>query len=138
MRRFYEGSTLKDGHLALLMPTDFKAKRLRVSKRANPYTENPDGIRREALFEPETMWSGDEKRAGRFDLREFVLERDGSLCAKCGLTIEPWEAQVDHKKPRRRFKRKWDADRPENLQVLCTPCHRAKTTDDLQVLSRIP
>jgi 5-methylcytosine-specific restriction endonuclease McrA len=30
-----------------------------------------------------------------------------------------------------------DADRLENLQVLCTDCHRAKTKTDLKVLSRV-
>jgi hypothetical protein len=30
-----------------------------------------------------------------------------------------------------------DADHLDNLQVLCTICHRAKTKTDLKVLSRV-
>src|SRR5712691_9322770 len=36
-----------------------------------------------------------------------------------------------------RFKQPEDADRLENLQVLCTEHHRAKTKTDLKVLSRV-
>lgn len=137
MRRFYEGSTLTDGRLALVMPTDFKTKRLQARKIPNPYTVDPDQIRREILFEPETIWTGDEERPGRFDLWELILERDGPICAACETSVEPEEAQMDHKTPRARFKRKKDADALNNLQMLCIPCHRAKTTKDLQVLSRM-
>ena len=36
-----------------------------------------------------------------------------------------------------KFKAPTEADHLENLQVLCTKCHRAKTKTDLKVLSRM-
>jgi len=43
----------------------------------------------------------------------------------------------DHIKAYARFKNPEDADRMDNMQVLCTDCHRAKTKTDLKVLSRM-
>src|SRR5438128_2070235 len=76
-------------------------------------------------------------KAGQGDLREEVLLRDGPICAWCKKACNLWEVQVDHIKPYARFKQPEDADRLENLQVLCTEHHRAKTKTDLKVLSRV-
>ena len=71
------------------------------------------------------------------DIRDEILLRDGPTCSACGQTFHVSEVQVDHKRPRTRFKNPTDADRLANLQVLCTECHRAKTKSDLKVLSRV-
>jgi 5-methylcytosine-specific restriction endonuclease McrA len=78
-----------------------------------------------------------EDRQEGMDLREEVILRDGPTCKRCGNTFHPSEVQVDHTIPRTRFKNPLDADRLDNLQVLCTVCHRAKTKTDLKVLSRV-
>src|SRR5438309_1502835 len=78
-----------------------------------------------------------DKRTQSVHPREEVLLRDGPICAWCKKGFNPWEVQVDHIKPYARFKRPEDADRLENLQVLCTEHHRAKTKTDLKVLSRV-
>src|SRR5215467_4639781 len=88
------------------------------------------------LFSYDDIHAG-ESRPGQGDLREEVLLRDGPICAWCKKACNLWEVQVDHIKPSARFKRPQDADRLENLQVLCTEHHRAKTKTDLKVLSRV-
>jgi 5-methylcytosine-specific restriction endonuclease McrA len=93
-------------------------------------------IKRESLFSYDNIYVG-ENRPGWGDLREEILLRDGPICARCKNIFNPWEVQVDHIKMRARFKNPEDADRMENMQVLCTDCHRAKTKTDLKVLSRV-
>ena len=46
-------------------------------------------------------------------------ERDGYMCQQCGC----WAKEVDHKIPLR----DGGTDDPENLQVLCGDCHKAKS-----------
>jgi hypothetical protein len=53
------------------------------------------------------------------DLRRTVWERDGGACVQCG---EAFELQFDHVIP----VVLGGATTPENLQVLCGPCNRAK------------
>jgi 5-methylcytosine-specific restriction protein A len=48
-------------------------------------------------------------------MREFVLQRDGGVCARCGA---PESNHVDHIRPRSRGGR----DVVWNLRVLCTDC----------------
>jgi 5-methylcytosine-specific restriction endonuclease McrA len=55
----------------------------------------------------------------------------------CKNTFNPYEVHVDHTISRARFKDPEDADRLENMRVLCTECHRAKTKIDRKVLSRV-
>jgi len=124
------------------MPDDIKAKKLRMKTWHNPYTEEEEvgkekeRIQRESLFSYQTI-HGQESRPGGMDLREEILLRDGPICANCGETFHPSELQMDHITLRTRFKDKTEADRMDNLQLLCTPCHRAKTKTDLKVLSRM-
>ena len=94
-----------------------------------------DRMKRESLFSDDDIHAG-ESRPGQGDLREEVLLRDGPICAWCKKAFNPWEVQVHHI-TYARFKRPEDADRPDNLQVLCTEHHRAKTKTDLKVLSRV-
>jgi len=138
-----EGNTFRTGTSKLLMPDEYKAKRFVAKAWHNPYTEKEevkaekDRIKRESLFSYDRVRIGEISRPGQGDLREEVLLRDGSVCAWCKKELNPWAVQVDHIKAHARFKNPTDADRLENLQVLCTECHRAKTKIDLKVLSRV-
>ncbi len=143
MQRFRKDNTFRTKAIPLVMPTEYKAKKLLVKTWHNPYTapekvmKEKDRMKRESLFCYDKLWRGHEDRQEGMDLREEVILRDGPTCKSCGNTFHPSEVQVDHKIPRARFKNPLDADRLENLQVLCTVCHRAKTKTDLKVLSRV-
>jgi len=142
MQRFRQKNTFGNKTRQLIMPTEYKAKRLVAKTWHNPHTEQDDvkkekeRIKRESLFSYDNIYLG-ENRPGWVDLREEILLRDGPICARCQNIFNPWEVQVDHIKMRARFKNPEDADRMENMQVLCTECHRAKTKTDLKVLSRV-
>ncbi|MEO9463911.1 HNH endonuclease [Sulfitobacter pontiacus] len=61
-------------------------------------------------------------------LRLTILRRDGYLCQLCWKGGRATEAtEVDHIVPRH----KDGSDDPENLQGLCSPCHKAKTRADV-------
>ena len=143
MQRFRKGNTLGTKSIKLEMPQDQKARKRLVKAWHNPYTEKEEikreknRIKRESLFSYDQILTGDHDRPGGMDLREEVLLRDGPVCIKCGNTFHPSELQMDHIKARARFKDPREADSMDNLQLLCTPCHRAKTQTDLKVLSRM-
>ena len=61
------------------------------------------------------------KRAGRrwARLSRLVRERDNYACRQCG----KWGKEVDHITP----VKQGGGDDMGNLQVLCAPCHKAKT-----------
>jgi RNA-directed DNA polymerase len=142
MQRFRKDNTFGTGTIKLVMPTEYKAKRYIARTWHNPYTEKDEvkkekeRMKRESLFSYDDIHAG-ESRPGQGDLREEVLLRDGPICAWCKKAFNPWEVQGDHIKPYARFTRPEEADRLENLQVLCTEHHRAKTKTDLKVLSRV-
>ena len=126
MHRFREGNTFRTPAVQLIMPTEYKAKRFVAKTWHNPYTETEEvltekaRIKRESLFTYDQIWNGDEHRPGEMDRRDEVIELKGTKCAKCGTILHPSEVQIDHKILRARFKDPKDADRLENLQVLCT------------------
>jgi 5-methylcytosine-specific restriction endonuclease McrA len=142
LRRFHKDKTFGTKTGKLIMPTEYKAKRLMKKTWHNPYTEKDEvrkekeRIRRESLFSYDNVRHGEDRPGGQ-DLRDEVILRDGPICAWCKKEFHPFEVQVDHIKPRARFKDPEDADRMENMQVLCTTHHRAKTKTDLKVLSRM-
>ena len=142
MRRFRKGNTFGYGTKTLIMPREYTAKKHLSRTWHNPYTEKDavrkekERMKRESLFSYDNIRLG-EYRPGEIDLRDEVLLRDGPICARCKKTFNPWEVQVDHIKPYAQFKRPEDADCTDNMQVLCTECHRAKTKIDLKVLSRV-
>ena len=142
MKRFLKDKTFRTGTIKLIMPTEYKAKRFMAKTWYNPYTERDkaknekDRIRRENLFTYNSIHLG-TSRQGQEDLREEILLRDGPICAVCKQKFHPSEVQVDHIIPYARFKDLQAADCLENLQVLCTEHHRAKTKTDLKVLSRV-
>lgn len=143
MRRYRKGNTFLYKSILLDKPSKYTAKRFVARTWHNPYTETEqvraekDRIKRESLFTHDNAWIGKESRPGMMDLREATLLRDGPICAMCKDTFQPYEVQVDHIILRAKFKNPTDADRLENLQVLCTNCHRAKTKIDRKVLSRV-
>jgi RNA-directed DNA polymerase len=102
----------------------------------NPYTTQEVKLERETPLRL-TNWTGVEERPGISDLLREALKRDHYRCITCGadLNEEPW--QIDHKRPVRRFRRPVDANRLENLQSLCIPCHSKKTQSDRQMESRV-
>jgi 5-methylcytosine-specific restriction endonuclease McrA len=141
--KFKKDKTLGTSTIKLVMPSEYKARKLLQKTWHNPYTEKEEviaekgRIRRESLFCYNRIWNGIENRQGEMDLREETLLRDGPICAKCGKTHHLSEVHVDHIKARHWFKNPTDADTLDNMQVLCTDCHRAKTKTDLKVLSRM-
>ena len=143
MRKYRKGNTLMYKSILLEKPSKYTAKRFVARTWHNPYTETEqvraekDRMKRESLFTHDNAWIGKESRPGMMDLREEILLRDGPICAMCKDAFQPYEVQVDHIIPRAKFKNPTDADRLENLQVLCTKCHRAKTKIDRKVLSRV-
>lgn len=57
-------------------------------------------------------------------IRESVFRRDGKLCQSCLKRGEYTQAQeVDHIKALE----DGGTDDPDNLQAICTDCHKAKT-----------
>ena len=143
MKRYDDGTTFVTNSNKMDKLQQHTAKRLLTKTWHNPYTAK-EAIMRERLFMLESLWSGYEQRHGGMDWREEVIARKGTICAingpDCesrGVPLHPSEVEVDHIKLRIRFKYPKDADRIENGQVLCTNCHRAKTKNDLEVLSRV-
>ena len=131
-------TTLSTKSIALVMPQTYKARKLLAKTWHNPYTAKEEIIR-EKLIWYDSLWSGEEDRQGRSDLREEVIELKGTTCYMCGTELHPSEVEIDHAtKPRARFKDKTEADRMKHLQPICTSCHRVKTKTDLKVLSRMP
>ena len=144
MQRFKKDNSLGTKTRKLTMPVEYKAKKRLGKTWHNPYTEKEEvgkekeRIKRESLFSYDKVWTGYNDRLTGMDNREEVLLRDGPTCAICKKIFHPSELEIDHIIARKRFKNLVDADRLENLQVLCTTCHRAKTKSDLKVESRMP
>jgi 5-methylcytosine-specific restriction endonuclease McrA len=127
----------------LIMPSAYKAKRFVAKTWHNPYTE-PEKVQsekarmqRESLFAYDQLWTGNEDRPGGMDLREEMILAKGTTCYICGSILHSSEVEVDHVRPRTRFKDPMEADRMKHLQPICTSCHRAKTKTDLKVLRRM-
>src|SRR3954454_19667547 len=94
------------------------------------YTTQEIRLEREELLD-DGPWLGIEGRPGMEDLRPRVLERDGHQCVCCQERVAKATARVDPKKPVCCFKRPVDANRLDNLQTLCIPCHKRKTEESI-------
>ena len=135
MKRFRKDNTFGTGTIKLIMPSEYKAKRFVARTWHNPYTEKDEvnkekeRIKRESLFSYDSVHTR-EDRPKEGELREEVLLRDGPICAWCKKEFNPFEVQVDHIKTPARFKNPEDTDHIDNMQVLCTEHHRAKTKTD--------
>lgn len=65
-----------------------------------------------------------------FELRYFVLKRDGPRCARCRRTpANGVSMNIDHIKPRK-FYPELALD-PDNCQVLCAICNKEKGNSDM-------
>jgi group II intron reverse transcriptase/maturase len=136
MRRFRNGSELRDGAVTLTKHTSFETRRYILSpSKPNPYTTQTV-IKREDLPD-DNPWTGHEARPGMMDLGPLVLERDGYKCCLCKNSVTNATAQIDHRRPVRFFKRPVDANSLENLWTLCIKCHKWKTESDRQRESRV-
>jgi RNA-directed DNA polymerase len=136
MKRYYVGSTLATDQYRLMMPNEIKTKIYRPSViKPNPYLMQEILLDREELLD-EIFWTGFERRPGTEDLRPLVLARDGYVCQICEKTVTPSAYQLDHIKPFRRFKLPVEANRLENLWILCPECHEAKTNAERRMESR--
>jgi HNH endonuclease len=138
MRRYNHSKTIVVEKAKLIKASEFKSKRYTERfLKPNPYlTEKIKLQREDCSYSP--FQGRYETRPGMMDLRTKVLERDGYTCQTCGKTgLTTHTAQVDHKKPMRRFKLAINANRMDNLQTICIPCHKAKTKGDLQVESPV-
>jgi len=136
-QRYRQGNTFGTRKVRLVMPSDIKTKQYMRRKFSNLYTVENQKLAREEIFDLDYVWLGTERRRGKQDIREAVIERDGLQCRVCGKDLDYFEAQIDHMTPRAAFKRLTEAERLKNHQVLCTDHHRAKTKIDRQVLSRM-
>ena len=133
MRRFRKGNQIGTSKTNLLKASSFKAKRYKISRLSNPYLKDELVLQREETFNLEEAWQGQEGRTGQADWREEVyLRREGS-CGRCRKYV-PWRwAILDHIRPRYRFNQpESEADRINNMQILCKPCNGEKTKRDLQ------
>jgi 5-methylcytosine-specific restriction endonuclease McrA len=135
--------TLGTKKVTLVLPHEYKVKRLLIKPWHNPYTAK-EAIVREYYHWYESIWSGHQNRQGSSDLREEMILLKGTICAlqlpgceSMGKPLHPSEVEMDHIKLRVKFKDPQEADRMDNLQPVCSPCHRAKTKTDLKVLSRM-
>lgn len=117
---------------------DLPTKRYLARVIPNPYLGPPDQrLWREELFSLDACWTGTERRPGQADWRDQVLERDGPIYRACGREYPVGDLELDHIHPGGRFKRATDADRLENLQLLCSVHHQTKTQESRHVLSRM-
>lgn len=136
LRRVKKDGTFTTGRATLVKPDAYKAKKRLVRAWHNPYT-GTEHIEREPLFSYDTLWNG-QGREGGYAQREQVMLLKGTTCRLCGQELHPSEVEIDPIKPRSLFKDPKEADSMGNLQPVCTPCHRAKTKSDREVLSRMP
>ena len=143
-KRVEDKMTLGTKTVTLVLPNEYKAKKFLAKTWHNPYTAK-EAIIREKFLWYESLWSGFQDRHGESDRREEVIQLKGTVCAlnlpdiceSKGNPLHPSEVEIDHIILRARFKVKTEADRMKYLQPVCTPCHRAKTKADLEVLSRM-
>jgi group II intron reverse transcriptase/maturase len=121
---------------SLKMPNEYTAKRYPLRAFSHPYLATSIEIEREELFSPDDYRTV-EAIAGQADRKDELFTRRQS-CNNCGKPLSfIFQAELDHKKPRLKFKRPENADYPANQQILCIPCHKLKTSHDQRVLSRV-
>lgn len=85
-------------------------------------------------------WGKESRQSRGYDaawtrVRKVVIERDKGLCQMClkAGRITPGR-DVDHKIPKAETKRRgWtraQQDHPDQLWLLCVPCHKIKTEEE--------
>jgi RNA-directed DNA polymerase len=133
LKRFKREDSFGTRGITRRMPTEYKAKRHPLREIQHPYMSNDEPLLRENLDSLDVAWLGTEERRGTEDLKEEVYRRDKGTCGLCNYPV-PWEAaDLDHRIPRWKFDPPESGDTLENLWILHRePCHRKKTTIDLQ------
>jgi hypothetical protein len=61
------------------------------------------------------------------DTRRAVWKRDKGLCASCGVLCPKKAWDLDHRRPLIEAEGRIEFWELPNLQILCKPCHKAKT-----------
>lgn len=124
MKRYRTKGTLGYGKYTLL-----KALKSKIYKKTfykpNPYLSDND-INREEIPD-ESYWTGYESRRGSADLKPIILKRDNYRCQSCGCKVHSKTCHIDHIKQFSQFKLAINANKLDNLQTLCIPCHKQKT-----------
>jgi RNA-directed DNA polymerase len=136
-RKFLKNNSFGTDQGIMLRPDEFKTKRYQAKRMYNPYLSPETGITREnwdALLEE---WGGQEWRKGSLDLKEWIYQRDKGICGMCHLPVERWEAEMDHRISRSKFKHENAANQEDNLWILHRGCHKDKTKRDLCSGSRM-
>ena len=139
IKRFGQKESFGTKRTHLILPTAFKTKRYKRKKPGNPYLTETGHVARDDLCDFEKAWLGNARatRKGWWDMRDLVLERDEHVCTQCGRSLQVYEIEVDHIKPRSGYKHPAGAEHPENYGILCTDCHRVKTKRERQAESRV-
>jgi len=75
----------------------------------------------------------DRNRLGQMDLKLAALERDDYQCCECGSSVVVGSSQLDHIKPVHQFASFEQAHTLDNVQILCTHCHKQKTRSERKV-----
>jgi 5-methylcytosine-specific restriction endonuclease McrA len=138
MQQFRKGNTFGTSTHTLIRPDEFKTKRYLAKAIHNPYLSAGTALVREDWDALIDQWGGTESRKGSLDLKEWIYQRDNGICGLCGMPVERWDANMDHKVPWSRFKHPNAANHEDNLWILCTQCHLEKTKRDLHSGSRMP
>lgn len=136
LHRYCTRDGLGVGSIRLIRHNSFPSLTYNVRYlKENPYT-TMTALEREELPESQS-WTGAQDRPGWADIRIAALKRDGFRCCWCGTPVTSDSAEVDHKRPVRRFKRAVNANFLENAQTFCKACHDKKTELDRQAESRV-
>ena len=90
------------------------------------------------IYQEDNEWEADfrrldRNRPGQMDLKLVVLERDGYRCRECGNPVVVGNSQLDHTKPVQQFASFEQAHTLDNVQILCTHCHKQKTRSERKV-----
>jgi RNA-directed DNA polymerase len=75
----------------------------------------------------------DKNRPGQMDMKQATLKRDGYQCRECGSLVVAGSAKMDHIKPVHQFASFEQANTLDNVQTLCTYCHKRKTRSEREV-----
>ena len=107
----------------LIMPSEYTTKRYRLKAFSHPYLATTVEIEREELFSQDD-YSTVEHIAGQADRKEKLFTRRPT-CNNCGKPLSfIFQAELDHKKPRQKFKQPEDAEYPANRQSQSGPDSR--------------
>ncbi len=95
------------------------------TRHGHPYLDG-ETRKRERLPENDPWLANDEKRRGWRDVKVRARAEDNHTCQKCGKDLSNDSAPVHHIRQRSRYDNPTEADRLENLETLCAPCHRTE------------